>query len=58
MKKYNQLMLSSLVIFLLALPSCEVVGGIFKAGMWTAFIGIALVVIIIIWLISRSRNKS
>jgi peptidoglycan/LPS O-acetylase OafA/YrhL len=45
------LMVSALVSF----SSCEIVGGIFKAGMWTAFIIVALVVGIIIWLFSRRR---
>lgn len=37
----------------MTLTSCEVVGGIFKAGFWTAIILIVLVVVIILWLVRR-----
>lgn len=36
--------------------SCEVVGGIFKAGMWTSVIIIVVVVLVIIWIIGRARR--
>ncbi|HEU4902470.1 MAG TPA: phosphatidate cytidylyltransferase [Flavisolibacter sp.] len=52
--------LSSIWIFALAmamtLSSCEVVGGIFKAGFWTAIILIVLVIVIILWLVNRGRR--
>lgn len=52
--------LSSIWIFALAmamtLSSCEVVGGIFKAGFWTAIILIVLVIVIILWLVNRGRS--
>ena len=41
---------------LVSLPSCEVIGGIFKAGFWTAIILVVLVVILILWLINRGRR--
>ena len=39
-----------------ALTSCEMVGGIFKAGMWTAIILIILVIALIFWLLKRFRR--
>jgi hypothetical protein len=52
--------LSYLFIVVLALSttltSCELVGDIFKAGAYTAIIGIILVVVLIFWLISRFRK--
>lgn len=39
------------------LSSCEVVGGIFKAGIWTGIILVAIVVFVIIFLISRGGRK-
>jgi predicted lysophospholipase L1 biosynthesis ABC-type transport system permease subunit len=39
----------------LTLSSCDVIGGIFKAGFWTAIILIALVVGLILWLLRRRR---
>ncbi|MDQ2753836.1 MAG: hypothetical protein M3R72_12510 [Bacteroidota bacterium] len=40
--------------------SCQAVGDIFKAGAWTAIIGIIIVVAIIFWIISKvsGGNKS
>ncbi|MBD1391743.1 phosphatidate cytidylyltransferase [Mucilaginibacter glaciei] len=55
MKKLNLLMLGFLVA---TLSSCSVIGGIFKAGAYTAIIGIVIVIAIIIWIISAFRGKS
>lgn len=55
MKKY--ILSSVTLVFLLMLSSCEVVGGIFKAGMvWGIFLVVA-VVAGIIYLISRGGKK-
>ena len=35
------------------MSSCEVIGGIFKAGVWSGIIVVVIVVALIIWLISR-----
>lgn len=35
------------------LSSCEVIGGIFKAGFWTAIILVVFVVVLILWLVRR-----
>lgn len=40
----------------MTLSSCQVVGGIFKAGFWTAIIIIVIVVAIILWLVGRGRS--
>lgn len=47
-----------LLIMLLgvSLTSCEIVGGIFKAGMWTGFIIIVVVIALIIWILSKLRG--
>jgi predicted phage tail protein len=55
MKK--QIVLYTLVILMMSITGCQVVGGIFKAGMLWAFILMALVIGGIIYLISRGRNK-
>jgi Flp pilus assembly protein TadB len=56
MKRNNGIILSALLFLMISLTSCEVVGGIFKAGMWTAVIIIVLVVALIFWLISKFRK--
>lgn len=46
-----------MVILLFTLSSCEVIGDIFKAGMWTAVIGIVLIVLLIMWLLRVIRGR-
>ena len=55
MKQFSYLFL---LLFLLSttLSSCELVQGIFKAGFYTAFILIIVVVGLIIWLVTRFRR--
>lgn len=47
----------SLFLLTLVLSSCGVVEGIFKAGMWWAFILMAVVVGFILWIVSKTRKK-
>lgn len=48
------------IIFLLAISmsmsSCEAIAGIFKAGIWTGIIVVALIVGLILYFVSRSRK--
>lgn len=50
-KRYFPLAVIALLSTTLA--SCELVQGIFKAGVWTGVIVVVLVLALIIWLISR-----
>jgi len=45
-----------LVIFLLtlSLSSCEVVGGIFKGGVWTGAILVIGVIVVIVWALAKA----
>lgn len=42
-----------LAVLLLPLTGCNVIGDIFKAGAYTGIIGVLLVLVLIIWLVSR-----
>jgi hypothetical protein len=55
MKQYS---LFGLLIFAtaLTLSSCQVIGGIFKAGVWVGILLVVLVVGIILWLVGRGRS--
>ena len=55
MKQYSYLFVAALMLSTL-LTSCEIVGDIFKAGFYSAFIVIIIVVGLIIWLVSRFRK--
>ena len=56
----NHILLFSLLIAfsLTSLTSCEFIGGIFKAGLWSGIIIVVIVVALIIYLISRMRKKT
>lgn len=55
MKRYS---FSAILFVALAamLSSCEVVGGIFKAGVGVGIFIVVLVIVLIIWLVSRGRR--
>jgi hypothetical protein len=46
----------ALAFLTVLLSSCEVVGGIFKAGIWTGLILVAIVIAIVIFIVSRFRK--
>ncbi len=47
-------MLLTLVALLVStLSSCELIGGIFKAGMWTGIILVVVVIALVIWLAAK-----
>ncbi|MEJ5993043.1 hypothetical protein WG904_01340 [Pedobacter sp. Du54] len=51
MRRYIPLSLVALVCSVLT--SCELIGDIFKAGMWTGVIVVVLVIALVIWLVSK-----
>lgn len=52
----KNLQLALLGFAVMLLTSCEAIGGIFKAGVWTGIIAVAFVVFLIIFLIGRGRK--
>lgn len=42
---------------MISLSSCEVIGGIFKAGVWTGILIVAAVIGLLIWIIARMGGK-
>ncbi|MCC6288037.1 MAG: hypothetical protein IT249_09135 [Chitinophagaceae bacterium] len=54
MKAFISLLLMFCVSFL---SSCTAVETIFKAGMWWAFFLVGLVVILILWIVFKSRKE-
>lgn len=51
------LIYTAMAMFLVSLSSCEVIGGIFKAGVWTGILIVAVVVGLLIWLIAKMGGK-
>jgi hypothetical protein len=54
--RMKQLTYSMLALITVTLTSCEVIGGIFKAGVWTGIIAVAIVIGLIIFLVTRGRK--
>jgi hypothetical protein len=47
----------ALLVFLgLSAAGCEVVGGIFKAGMWVGALGVILVVVLLVVAVGKMRG--
>lgn len=46
-----------LVLFTFSLSSCDTIGAIFKAGAWTALIGIFLIVLLLWFVVNRFRRR-
>ena len=55
MKRYSLLWMFALAM-IMTLSSCQVVGGIFKAGVWVGILVVVVVVGIILWLVGRGRS--
>ncbi len=51
MRKYSALAIVALLVT--TLSSCELVEGIFKAGVWSGIIIVVIVLALIIWLASK-----
>jgi hypothetical protein len=54
----KKLIIPAMLSLLLFISSCEVIGGIFKAGFYAGIAGVLLVVGFIIYLIIRFRGGS
>ncbi|MBV9988272.1 MAG: phosphatidate cytidylyltransferase [Chitinophagaceae bacterium] len=55
MKKLQLFTLLSVLAVMFS--GCELIGGIFKAGVWSGIIIVVLVIVLIIWLIGRMGRK-
>jgi hypothetical protein len=44
------------LFFVFTLSSCDVIGDIFEAGIWTGLIGLVLVIVLVFWLFNKMRR--
>ncbi|MBA9079384.1 MULTISPECIES: hypothetical protein [Rufibacter] len=56
MKNLQGYFFALMMLVTLTLSSCELVGDIFKAGMWTAVIIIVLIIVLVMWLFRKIRR--
>lgn len=54
--KISKSIWSLALILLVTLSGCEVIGGIFKAGMWVGIFIVVLIVVLIMWLLGRGKK--
>lgn len=45
-----------MLALVMTFSSCEVIGGIFKAGVWVGISLVVIVIVIILWLVNRGRS--
>ena len=57
MKKFNYITILLLISMSFGLSSCEVIGGIFKAGMGVGAFAIIAVLVLIIFLVTRVMGR-
>ncbi|HSH66493.1 MAG TPA: phosphatidate cytidylyltransferase [Bacteroidia bacterium] len=54
----RKLLSITLLFLLFTLSSCEVIGGIFKAGVWVGVLIVVGIIALIVYLISRANKKN
>lgn len=57
MKLFNLYRNVALMGVMLSLVSCEAIEGIFKAGMWSGIIIVALIVGLVLWLLRKFTKR-
>nr|WP_294794273.1 hypothetical protein [uncultured Mucilaginibacter sp.] len=53
----KKLTLPFFILLVTMLSSCEVIGGIFKAGAVTGIVAVVVILVLILWLMSKFRSK-
>lgn len=57
MNKFSFPILMAALLLVTTLSSCEAIGSIFKAGVWTGVIIIVAIIALVIFLISKMSSK-
>jgi hypothetical protein len=57
MKKNFSILTILSLVSVFAFSSCEVIGGIFKAGVWVGVLVVVGIIALVIWLISRLGGR-
>ena len=45
-----------LLLLAVTASGCEIIAGIFKAGMWVGAIVVILIVVLIVWIVGKARK--
>jgi len=57
MKKIKLSLVSAILASMVLLSSCQVVGGIFKAGVWVGIFIVVLIIAVIVFIASKAGKK-
>ena len=57
-QKFTLTQILPVLLLVIGLSSCEAIGGIFKAGMWSGIIFVAIIVALIIFIITRLGKRN
>lgn len=49
-------LLALLIVLAMSSAGCEVIGGIFKAGMWVGIIMVVILVVAVMWIVGKLRR--
>ncbi|KAA5532138.1 phosphatidate cytidylyltransferase [Taibaiella lutea] len=53
----KNLLISGLLLLVLSISSCQIVGGIFKAGAFVGILAVVIVIVVLLGIISMFRKK-
>lgn len=52
----NLIRVSLIALLAMSASACELIGGIFKAGMWVGAIGVILVVVLLVLVVAKLKG--
>ena len=58
MKKFNALKYFIVSIVIVSLQSCQAIGDVFKAGMWSGIVIVVLIIGVVLYLISKGNKRA
>ena len=58
MKKINFLKCLILCFLIVSLQSCQAIGDVFKAGMWSGVVIVVLIIGVVLYLISKGNKRA
>ncbi len=55
--RFTAAMIAVFLTFSMLLSSCQVIGNIFKAGVWVGIVAVIVVVAVVVWIISAISGR-
>ena len=58
MKKFNFLKYPLIAFFIISLQSCQALGDVFKAGMWSGVVIVVLIIGVVLYIIAKGNRRA